>query len=182
VAGVEQRIEPLEARYARAGESGDPRLDRGEASLEIVDQSIAIAVAPECRGDAPDILEHPFDARRIQRDHLRLTREACRDPVQCDRADGAQGLPEDQVGPRIAQGVLVEMERALAARARVAYQPVYLACACAGRDCRSRDPRKVQDRRREIVVVRDRDELIHRAERPDNFRRRGDERDDTHGR
>jgi len=122
VAGVEQRIEPLEARHARAGESGDPRLDRGEASLEIVDQSIAIAVAPECRGDAPDILEHPFDARRIQRDHLRLTREACRDPVQRDRADGAQGLPEDQVGPRIAQGVLVEMERALASRARVAYQ------------------------------------------------------------
>ena len=84
-------------------------------------RSLGIAVPPEGRADAANILEHPVHARCIQGNDLRPTRETCRDLVQRDRAHGAEGLAQDHVRSRFAQRVLVEMERALAARARVAY-------------------------------------------------------------
>jgi hypothetical protein len=117
-----------------------------------------------------------------ERHHLWLALEACGDAIERDRAHRAQRLSEDDVGPRVTERLLVEMKGALAACARLAHMRVDLARRRAGRDRRSGHARKVEHRGREVVVVRHSDELVRRAERPDDLRRGGDERDDAHGR
>jgi len=180
VAGVEQWIEPLEASDARAGESCDLRFDRCEPNREIVDETLRVGVPPQGRANTADIFEHPREARGVQSDDLRHARKMRRDLVERDRAYRAQGLPEDHVRPRVAQRLLVEVKGALAARSCFADLTVDLACARVVRDRRAGHRGQHADRRRVVVVVRDRDELVNRPDRVHDLRRRGDERDDTH--
>jgi len=182
VAGVEQRIEPLEASHARARKPGYLRLDRREPRFETADQTVGIAVASQGGTDAADIFEHPRDARRVQTDDLGHAGEMCRDLVEGDRAHRAQGLPEDHVRPRVAQCLLVEVKGALAARSRLADLTVDVARARAVRDRRAGHRGQHANGRGIVVVVRDRDELGYRPDRVHDLRRGWDERDDAHHR
>ena len=103
-----------------------------------------------------------------------------RDLAERDRAYRAERLPEDHVRPRVAQRLLVEVKGALATGSRFADLTVDLARGRVVRDRRAGHRGQHADRRRVVVVVRDRDELVDCPDRVHDLRRRGDERDDTH--
>ena len=98
------------------------------------------------------------------------------------RADVAERLAEEDVGPRRGERPCVEMERALAALDRRADLAIDREAVAAGRDRRARDARKRADGGRVVAVVSDRDELVARAERVRDLGAGRDEGHDAHPR
>ena len=81
VAGVEQRVEPFEARDPRPPAIRDSAGRRVQARTELGDDRLRIAL--DRRRDAAKIVEHAIECRCLERHHARLSRE-----VAWERASG----------------------------------------------------------------------------------------------
>ena len=139
MAGVEQRVEPLEAGDPGTDLCSDSLGDRRETCAEACHDTFAFGFAVERRGYAADVHEHPLNVRRIERHDQRLAIETRGDSIERDGAHRAERLAEDHVRTRVAQGLLVQVKGALAAGAGLADVGVDLARCRVSRDRRSRD-------------------------------------------
>jgi len=182
MARVERRIEPLEAGDTRPAQARDAVGDRLQTAPKLADEALGVALSAKGGAYPPDVFKHPLEACRVQRDDRERVVEFRWDLVERHRAYRTERLAEDQIGARVAKRTLVEVEGALTAHAGLAHQGVDLAGAGMDRDRRSGHPGQRPDRGREVVIVGDRDEQVHRAQRVDHLRRGGNERYHPHGR
>ena len=102
------------------------------------------------------------------------------DVVVGHRADRAQGLRHDQVRLQLAEQVTVELVDRLAAFGVLAYRGVDVARGQPGREDIARDLGQVAGLRREVTLVRDRDNLATETEREQQLGGMGNEADDAH--
>src|SRR2546426_10831355 len=126
VTGVEQRVEPLEAGDPWPRKSSDRMGHDRQAIAKILHHARSRVIPAERRRDVAQILEHALDGRCVERHDQRIALEVRREALQRDRADRAERLTEDHVRARLAKGIAVEMESALATGSRFAHVSVDL--------------------------------------------------------
>ena len=107
----EERIGPFEEDDTRAVFEGVDELCRGEHALaEPRDGFDGLLLEADSAADGVDVVEHTLERLRVEAEDLGAGRERIGDTTDClqiDRADLAEILREDQIGPEGAEERLV---------------------------------------------------------------------------
>src|SRR5256885_10191148 len=96
MAGVEGRVEPLEAGDTRSAQARDAIGDRLQTAAQLADEALGVALSAKGGAYPLNVFKHPLEACRVQRDDLERVIESRRDLVERHRAHRTERLPEDQ--------------------------------------------------------------------------------------
>ena len=178
VARAEDRVEPLQRGDGDAvgGPYGQPHaVDPARGGGDELDAGV---LGVGGLGERADVAQDLPDRVRVERDHLRLRVHPLghgADVVVGHRADGAQGLRDDQIRLQRAQRILVELVDRAAGGGELPHRAVDLVRRQAGPDHVARDLGQLQRLARVVALVGHGGNLVAEPEGEQGLGGRGDE-------